>query len=203
MYLSQTHIPDEGIQFRNISVWKNMLIGFSGWFFGCIYIYSMKNRDITIQINGPTNCYIDVSWLIYLYTYLLNYRKTQDDLDTLHYNKEQFNDNELTAIVTSNQKSPKKNIKTMIINKIKIWNKKIDIVWSFNSSIYISVLYTCNDNCIIHFFTCQECNKQNVGKTINHFRLRWNDYKNKCRTFFRNETSTCRGISVLKVTMIL
>ena len=63
MYLSQTHIPDEGIQFRNISVWKNMLIGFSGWFFGCIYIYiySMKNRDITIQINGPTNYYIDVS----------------------------------------------------------------------------------------------------------------------------------------------
>ena len=178
------------------------------WFFRLvfrmhIYIYSMKNRDITIQINGPTNYYIDVSWLIYLYTYLLNYRKTQDDLGTLHYNKEQFNDNELTAIVTSNQKSPKKNIKTMIINKIKIWNKKIDIVWSFNSSIYISVLYTCNDNCIIHFFTCQECNKQNVGKTINHFRLRWNDYKNKCRTFFRNETSTCRGISVLKVTMIL
>ena len=26
-----------------------------------IYIYSMKNRDITIQINGPTNYYIDVS----------------------------------------------------------------------------------------------------------------------------------------------
>ena len=35
--------------------------------------------------------------------------------------------------------------------------------------------------------TCKVCKKQYTGKTVDRFRLRWNNYKESDRKFFRDE----------------
>ena len=45
----------------------------------------------------------------------------------------------------------------------------------------------CNDKCLIYLLTCKVCKKQNTGKTVNRFRLRWNNYKESNRKFLPGE----------------
>ena len=45
----------------------------------------------------------------------------------------------------------------------------------------------CNDKCLIYLLTCKVCKKQHTGKTIDRFRLRWNNYKESDRKFVRGE----------------
>ena len=39
----------------------------------------------------------------------------------------------------------------------------------------------CNDKCLIYLFNCRTCGKQYTGKTADHFRYRWNNYKMEAR----------------------
>ena len=45
----------------------------------------------------------------------------------------------------------------------------------------------CNDKCLIYLLTCKVCKKQYTGKTVDRFRLRWNNYKESDRKFLRGE----------------
>ena len=48
--------------------------------------------------------------------------------------------------------------------------------------------FNCNDKCIIYLLTCNKCKMQYVGKTVNDFRLRWNNYKDNNRKYLRKES---------------
>ena len=41
----------------------------------------------------------------------------------------------------------------------------------------INNCFDCNEKCLIYVLTCKVCLKQDVGKTVDEFRLRWNNYK--------------------------
>ena len=41
--------------------------------------------------------------------------------------------------------------------------------------------FDCNDKCLIYLFNCNTCCKQYTGKTTDHFRSRWNNYKSEAR----------------------
>ena len=43
----------------------------------------------------------------------------------------------------------------------------------------------CNDKCLAYLLTCKVCAKQYTGKTVDKFRLRWNNYKDSDRAFLR------------------
>ena len=45
----------------------------------------------------------------------------------------------------------------------------------------------CNDKCLIYLLNCKVFKKQYAGKTVDRFRLWWNNYKERDRTFFRGE----------------
>ena len=45
----------------------------------------------------------------------------------------------------------------------------------------------CNDKCLIYLLTCKVCKKQYTGKTVDRFRLRWDNYKESNRKFLRGE----------------
>ena len=45
----------------------------------------------------------------------------------------------------------------------------------------------CNDKCLIYILTCKVFKKQYTGKTVDRFRLRWNNYKESDRKFLRGE----------------
>ena len=45
----------------------------------------------------------------------------------------------------------------------------------------------CNDKCLIYLLTCNVCTKQYVGKTVDKFRFRWNNYKDSNRKFLKGE----------------
>ena len=47
--------------------------------------------------------------------------------------------------------------------------------------------FNCNDKHIIYLFTCNKWKLQYLGKTVDDFRLRWNDYKDNNRKYFRKE----------------
>ena len=45
----------------------------------------------------------------------------------------------------------------------------------------------CNDKYLIYLLTCKVCKKQYTGKTVDRFRLRWNNYKESDSKFSRGE----------------
>ena len=45
----------------------------------------------------------------------------------------------------------------------------------------------CNEKCLIYLLTCKVCKKQYAGKTVDRFRLRWNNYKESDRKFLKGE----------------
>ena len=45
----------------------------------------------------------------------------------------------------------------------------------------------CKDKCLNYLLTWKVCKKQYAGKTVDRFRLRWNNYKESDRKFFRGE----------------
>ena len=47
--------------------------------------------------------------------------------------------------------------------------------------------FPCNDKCIIYLLTCNKCKIQYVGKTVDEFRLRWNNYKDNKRNYLKKE----------------
>ena len=62
--------------------------------------------------------------------------------------------------------------------------KNINVTDTFDSfttrrSYKINQKFDCNDKCLI--FSCRTCGKKNTGKTTNHFRYRWNNYKMEAR----------------------
>ena len=52
----------------------------------------------------------------------------------------------------------------------------------------ISHNFNCNDKCVTYLLTCSECKMQYVGKTVDDFRLRWNNYKDNNRKYLRKES---------------
>ena len=48
--------------------------------------------------------------------------------------------------------------------------------------------FNCNDKCIIYLLTCNKCKMQYVGKTVDDFRLRLNNYKVNNRKSLRKES---------------
>ena len=44
-----------------------------------------------------------------------------------------------------------------------------------------------NEKCLIYLITCNRSLKQHVGQTVDEFRHRWNNYKDKARRFERGE----------------
>ena len=48
--------------------------------------------------------------------------------------------------------------------------------------------FNCIDKCIIYLLTCNKCKMQYVGKTVDDFRLRWNNYKDNNRKYLRKES---------------
>ena len=48
--------------------------------------------------------------------------------------------------------------------------------------------FNCNDKCLIYLLTCKKCMLQYVGKTVDEFRLRWNNYKMNDRNFVKGQT---------------
>ena len=52
----------------------------------------------------------------------------------------------------------------------------------------IKYKFNCNDKCLVYLLTCDCCQKQYVGQTVDEFRFRWNSYKSNCRKHQRGET---------------
>ena len=46
----------------------------------------------------------------------------------------------------------------------------------------------CNDKCLIYLLTCKKCRRQYVGKTVDEFQLRWNNYKINDRNILKGQT---------------
>ena len=44
-----------------------------------------------------------------------------------------------------------------------------------------------NEKCLVYLITCNKCSKQYVGKTVDMFRSRWNNYKDNYRKVDRGE----------------
>ena len=59
---------------------------------------------------------------------------------------------------------------------------------TFSSSVVINHSFNCNDKCITYLFTCNKCKVQYVGKTVDDFHLRWNNYKDNNRKYLREES---------------
>ena len=47
--------------------------------------------------------------------------------------------------------------------------------------------FGCNEKYLIYLLTCNCCQKQYVGQTVDIFRNRWNNYKDNARKFDRRE----------------
>ena len=47
--------------------------------------------------------------------------------------------------------------------------------------------FDCSDKCLIYLLTCKKCLIQYVGKTVDEFRYRWNNYKNNSRNYDCNQ----------------
>ena len=64
--------------------------------------------------------------------------------------------------------------------------------------------FDCNEKCLIYLLTCNCCQKQYVGQTVDIFRNTWNNYKDNARKFDRGEHFTLPGYSsFLRVSIIL
>ena len=64
---------------------------------------------------------------------------------------------------------------------------------TFSSSVdkkeyVINHSFNCNDKCIIYLLTCNKCKMQYAGKTVDDFRLRWNNFKDNNRKYLRKES---------------
>ena len=64
---------------------------------------------------------------------------------------------------------------------------------TFSSSVdkkeyVINHSFNCNDKCIIYLLTCSKCKMQYVVKTVDDFCLRWNNYKDNNKKYFRKES---------------
>ena len=46
----------------------------------------------------------------------------------------------------------------------------------------------CNSKCLVYLLTCKVCLKQYVGQTVEHFRLRWNNYKSNDGKYQKSES---------------
>ena len=55
------------------------------------------------------------------------------------------------------------------------------------TSFKINHRFDCNERCLIYLITCNRCLKQYVGRTVDEFRHRWNNYKDNARKFERGE----------------
>ena len=55
------------------------------------------------------------------------------------------------------------------------------------TSYKINHSFDCNEKCLIYLLTCNCCQKQYVGQTVDIFRNRGNNYKNNARKFIRGE----------------
>ena len=53
--------------------------------------------------------------------------------------------------------------------------------------------FDCSDECLIYLLTCKKCLIQYVGKTVDEFRYRWNNYKSNSRNY-DFISHVCRGI---------
>ena len=53
--------------------------------------------------------------------------------------------------------------------------------------------FDCSDKCLIYLLTCKKCLIQYVGKTVDEFRYRWNNYKSNSRIVISH---VCRGIYI-------
>ena len=51
----------------------------------------------------------------------------------------------------------------------------------------INHIFNCNDKCLIYLLTCNKCMLQYVGKTVDEFLLRWNNYKMNDRNFLKGQ----------------
>ena len=47
--------------------------------------------------------------------------------------------------------------------------------------------FDCSDKCLIYLLTCKKCLIQYVGKTVDEFRYRWNNYKSNSRNYDCNQ----------------
>ena len=48
--------------------------------------------------------------------------------------------------------------------------------------------FNCNDKCLIYLLTCKRCMLEYVGKTVDEFRIRLNNYKMNDRNFLKGQT---------------
>ena len=68
----------------------------------------------------------------------------------------------------------------------------------------INQKFNCIDKCLIYLLTCKKCMLQYVGKTVDEFRLRWNNCKIIDRNFLKGPTA-CSNIylNILLVEVIV
>ena len=64
--------------------------------------------------------------------------------------------------------------------------KSINIIDEFTTfttkkTYKINHSFDCNVKCLIYRLSCKSCGKQDVGNTTDHFKSRWNNYKNDVR----------------------
>ena len=55
------------------------------------------------------------------------------------------------------------------------------------SSYKINHSFDCNEKCLIYLLTCDRCQKQYAGQTVEIFRNRWNNYKDNARKLDKGE----------------
>ena len=55
--------------------------------------------------------------------------------------------------------------------------------------------FNCNDKYVIYLLMCSKCMLQYVGKTVDGFRLRWNNYKKNDKNFLKGQTSMQQHLS--------
>ena len=56
----------------------------------------------------------------------------------------------------------------------------------------INHIFDCNDKYLIFLLTCKSSGKQYVGNTTNHFKSRWNNYKNYVRIAEKGEMENAK-----------
>ena len=52
-------------------------------------------------------------------------------------------------------------------------------IFTTKNTFKINDSFNCNDKCLIYLFSCKTFGKQYTGKTTDHFRSRWNNYKSE------------------------
>ena len=76
----------------------------------------------------------------------------------------------------------------MVSNLFKCYRNKRFFSTVTRKEYKINHKFNCNDKCLTYLLTCNKCILQYLGKTVDEFWLRWNNYKMNGRNLLNSQT---------------